>query len=172
MTKPKPYWNPYAAGVLLGLVVLASFLLTGRGIGASGAAKRVQAAVLHSIDPTFAEESKSIGKMFVNPRRSPLNSWIVFVVLGVAIGGFAGALTGRRFKRETIKGPRISRESRWVLAVLGGLLSGVAASLARGCTSGQAVTGGAQLSLGSWVFMFAVFGGAYGLAWFVRREWI
>ena len=170
--KPKPFWNPYAAGVMLGLVVLISFVLTGRGIGASGAVKRVQATVLHDIDPTWAEESKNIGKYFADPQRSALNSWIVFVVVGVAIGGFAGALTGRRIRVETIRGPGISRESRWALAVLGGLLSGYAAQLARGCTSGQAVTGGAQLSLGSWIFMFAVFGGAYGLAYFVRRQWI
>jgi len=170
--KPKPFWNPYGAGVMLGLVVLASFVLTGRGIGASGAIKRVQAAVLHQVDPTWAEESKNIGGYFADPQRSALNSWIVFVLLGVAIGGFAGALTGRRIRLETIRGPSIARESRWALAVLGGMLSGYAAQLARGCTSGQAITGGAQLSLGSWIFMFAVFGGAYGLAYFVRRQWI
>jgi hypothetical protein len=28
------------------------------------------------------------------------------------------------------------------------------------------------LALGSWIFMFAVFGGAYGLAYFLRKEWI
>jgi hypothetical protein len=27
------------------------------------------------------------------------------------------------------------------------------------------------LSAGSWVFMFAVFGGAYALAYFVRKFW-
>ena len=81
-------------------------------------------------------------------------------------------MTGRRFKVETIFGPRFTREDRWVLAFAGGLLSGFAAQIARGCTSGQAVTGGAQLALGSWVFMFSVFAGAYGLAWFVRKEWI
>ena len=31
--------------------------------------------------------------------------------------------------------------------------------------------GGATLALGSWAFMFAVFGGAYALAYFVRRLW-
>jgi uncharacterized protein len=71
-----------------------------------------------------------------------------------------------------VHGPRIGNSGRLVLAFAGGALSGVAAQIARGCTSGQALTGGAQLALGSWVFMFAVFGGAYGLAWFVRKEWI
>ena len=43
------------------------------------------------------------------------------------------------------------------------------ARLARGCTSGQALSGGAVLAAGSWAFMFAVFGGAYGLAYFLRE---
>ena len=35
------FWNPYLAGVLLGLVLLASFLIMGKGLGASGAANRM-----------------------------------------------------------------------------------------------------------------------------------
>ena len=170
--QPKPYWNPYLAGVFLGLVVLASFVATGRGIGASGAFKHAGAAVLHAAAPTWAEENKNIGPIFEDPTRSPLDDWIVFLAVGVAIGGGVGAVTARRFRLETVRGPRIARENRWVLALFGGALSGIAAQIARGCTSGQAVTGGAQLALGSWVFMFAVFGGAYGLAWFLRKEWI
>jgi hypothetical protein len=33
------------------------------------------------------------------------------------------------------------------------------------------LSGGAVLSVGSWVFMFAVFAGAYALAYFLRRVW-
>jgi len=146
-------------------------VLTGRGLGASGAYKLVAAAGVHQLDPTWAEENGNIGPSF-SPGRSVLDNAIVFIVLGTLVGGAIGAWTAGRFKRETIHGPRIARENRWVFAVVGGMLSGFAAQLARGCTSGQALTGGAQLALGSWVFMFAVFGGAYGLAWFVRREWI
>jgi hypothetical protein len=48
---------------------------------------------------------------------------------------------------------------------------GYGARLARGCTSGQALSGGAVLSAGSWAFMLAVFAGAYALAYFVRKLW-
>jgi len=171
MTVKKPFWNPYAAGIGLGLVLLLSFIVTGRGLGASGAMKRVQAAVVHKIDPTYAEQNPNIGSYF-GPERGPLDAWIVFLAIGVVLGGFAGALSAGRIRIETIHGPSFNRESRWILAVLGGVISGFAAQMARGCTSGQALTGGAQLALGSWVFMFAVFGGAYALAWFVRRQWI
>ena len=37
--------------------------------------------------------------------------------------------------------------------------------------SGQALSGGALLSVGSWVFMMAVFAGGYGMAYFIRRQW-
>ena len=48
---------------------------------------------------------------------------------------------------------------------------GVGAVLARGCTSGLALTGGALLSAGSWLFMMAAFAGAYVFAPFVRKAW-
>jgi len=167
----RPFWNPYVAGIALGLVLLASFVVVGRGLGASGAYKLAGAAVIHQAAPTFAEENENIGPSF-HPGRSVLNEWIVFLAVGTFFGGAVGAFTAGRFKWQTIRGPRISKENRWVLAVVGGALSGFAAQLARGCTSGQALTGGAQLALGSWVFMLSVFGGAYALAWFVRKEWI
>ncbi|HEY5775056.1 MAG TPA: YeeE/YedE thiosulfate transporter family protein, partial [Xanthomonadales bacterium] len=64
-----------------------------------------------------------------------------------------------------------STGTRWFLACVGGTLMGYGARLARGCTSGQALSGGAVLSVGSWAFMFAVFGGAYALAYFFRKAW-
>jgi uncharacterized membrane protein YedE/YeeE len=167
----KPYWNPYAAGIALGLVALASFVLTGKGLGSSGAAKHLEAAAIHAVDPTFAEENANIGPFF-HPGQSALSEWIVFVGLGTMIGGAVGGFTARRLGVETIRGPRMTRNGRLVLAFVGGALSGIAAQIARGCTSGQAVTGGAELALGSWVFMFSVFGGAYAIAYLVRRQWI
>jgi uncharacterized membrane protein YedE/YeeE len=168
----RPYWNPYLAGFALGLVLLASFVLTGRGLGASGTFKHVAAAAMHAASPTWAEENRNVGKFFADPARSSMDDWIVWLSLGTAIGGAIAVFTARRFELETVRGPRADVRYRWVLAVLGGALAGFGAQLARGCTSGQALTGGAQLALGSWVFMFSVFGGAYALAWFFRRQWI
>jgi len=58
-----------------------------------------------------------------------------------------------------------------LFAFLGGSIMGYGARMARGCTSGQALSGGAVLSVGSWAFMFSVFAGGYALAYFVRRLW-
>ena len=74
-------------------------------------------------------------------------------------------------KLETQSGPRISVKTRWAVATVGGILMGFGARLARGCTSGQALSGGAVLSVGSWAFMLAVFAGGYALAYSVRRLW-
>ena len=56
-------------------------------------------------------------------------------------------------------------------AIAGGVLMGFAARLARGCTSGQALTGGAVMAFGSWIFMLAVFAGGYVTAPLARRQW-
>ncbi len=169
--KKDNFWNPYVAGFVLGLVLLASFVVTGKGLGASGAMKAVGAVAIHCTNPTWAEESHDIGGLF-SPGKSPLMSWIVFVAMGVLIGGALAVFSAGRFKVETIHGPRFSRNARWTMAIAGGVISGIAAQIGRGCTSGQALTGGAQLALGSWVYMFSVFAGAYGLAYFVRKQWI
>lgn len=171
MDNPKPLWNPYLAGVLLGLVTLACFVLTGRGIGASAGVKGCVAGTAHLLAPAWTLGNDHLGGL-VRPDHSPFNAWAVWMLFGTLLGGLAGALTGRRLRVETVRGPRIGVRARWALALAGGVLSGWAAQLARGCTSGQGITGGAQLALGSWVFLLAVFCGGYGLAWFVRRQWI
>jgi uncharacterized membrane protein YedE/YeeE len=48
---------------------------------------------------------------------------------------------------------------------------GIGAVLARGCTSGQALTGGALLSVGSWTFMLAAFAAGYAVAPALKRAW-
>ena len=103
--------------------------------------------------------------------KNPLDAWVVLGVVGVALGGALSGLLAGRWKLETFKGPRLGTRTRWALALTGGLIMGFAARLARGCTSGQALTGGATLATGAWVFMFAVFGGGYLLAYPLRRLW-
>jgi len=167
----RPYWNPYLAGVALGLVLLATFMVAGNGLGASAFPKRSIALVADQMAPTWTAENPALGN-YVASGEHPLKNWLVIEVVGVLLGGFIGAMTAGRFKTGVDKGPRISTPNRLRLALAGGVIMGVAAGIARGCTSGQALSGGATLAAGSWVFMLMVFGGGYALAYVVRREWI
>jgi uncharacterized membrane protein YedE/YeeE len=166
----RPFWNPYIAGVALGLVLLGSFLIMGFGLGASGAATRLAVGAAHLVAPGTIEGNTYFGQ-YVGEGKHVLDDWLVFEVLGVFLGGALGAYSAGRMKLGLEKGPRVSNGSRLVFALVGGVLMGFAARLARGCTSGQALTGGAALSLGSWIFMMAVFAGGYLVAPLVRRQW-
>ena len=163
-------WNPYVAGVLLGVVLFLSFFITSHGLGSSGGVNRIAVAVQDLVVPEYVDSVPYIARM-AGGDKNPLDSWIVWEVAGILLGGFASGMLRKRVKLQTYHGPQISSRSRWGYAFLGGLLMGYGARLARGCTSGQALSGGAVLSVGSWAFMFAVFAGGYGLAWFVRRLW-
>jgi hypothetical protein len=92
--------------------------------------------------------------------------------VGTILGGFTSGLVNRRVKLELRKGPHITTRTRVVFAFLGGAVMAYGARLARGCTSGQALSGGAVLSVGSWAVAMAIFASGYAMAWFVRRLWI
>lgn len=164
------YWNPYVAGVAIGLTLLAAFYVLGTGLGASGAFTQFLAAAGEKLAPAWTEANRYLGQ-YTGEGKNPLKDWMVFQFAGVFLGGLIGAVTAGRLKFEVERGPQSAARQRLLLAFAGGAITGVAARLARGCTSGQALTGGAQLALGSWAFMMAVFAAAFSLAYFVRRQW-
>lgn len=164
--------NPYWAGFALGLVLLAAFVIMGRGLGASGAFTTAVATAVHAAAPAHAEGNAFYREYLGDGTTNPLLDWLVFEVLGVFVGGFLSGALANRLQVTIEKGPRVSTPGRLVLAFIGGALMAIGAKLALGCTSGQALTGGALLNLGSWIFMLCVFAGAYALAWFLRREWL
>lgn len=163
--------NPYLAGIILGMVLLLSFYLTGRGLGASGAMKSVVVTTIDVVDQEKAEASSFYGKYLADDK-NPMNSWLVFQVLGVLVGGFlSGALAGR-LGVKTEHSPKITSRKRILLAIAGGALFGFGSQLGRGCTSGAALSGMATLSLAGFVTMAAIFGTAYLFAYFFRKNWI
>jgi uncharacterized membrane protein YedE/YeeE len=166
----KPYANPYVAGLMLGLVLFTAFFLTGNGLGASGGLNRILVFFEDLIAPDHVNTTPYLLNM-AGGDLNPLNSWVVYLTIGAILGGFVSGWRNGRIKWETNKGPQITNKQRWLFAFVGGSFMGFGARLARGCTSGQALSGGAVLSVGSWAFMFAVFGGAYALAYFVKKLW-
>ena len=53
--KRQPYWPNWAAGVGLGLILLAAFFIAGRGLGGSGALSRATGVGLHMVMTEHAE---------------------------------------------------------------------------------------------------------------------
>lgn len=165
------YWNPYFGGLLLGLLIIFTFYFTGRGLGASGAMKSSVVSLVNTIAPAHAE-SNGYYSQFISEGKSPMSNWLVFETLGVFLGAFlSGAFKGR-LKFEIEHSPKITSRRRIIFALLGGLLFGLGAQIARGCTSGAALSGMAVLSVGGFVTMLSIFGTGFIVAYFFRKNWI
>ena len=169
-TVAKPYWNPYLVGILLGLVLLATYLATGRGLGATGAFSAAAASIAGALSPEHAAANIVHAKYWNDG--APLASWTLFLLTGAFVGALVSGIAGHRVRWSVERGPQVSDGGRLALALAGGFIAAYGAKIAKGCTSGQALTGGAILNVGSLVFMVAVFAAAYGLAYFVRKEWL
>jgi uncharacterized membrane protein YedE/YeeE len=167
---PDRYWDPYVAGVLLGLLLFLTFFLTGHGLGSSGGVNRILVALEDFVLPRHVDTTPYLAAM-AGGERNPLDHWIVWQVVGILVGGFVSGWMRGRVRFETRHGPQITPRTRWVMAFIGGILMGYGARLARGCTSGQGLSGSAVLSAGSWMFLASVFLGGYLIAWFLRRLW-
>ena len=161
------YGNPYLTGTFLGFVLLASFLLLGAGLGASGGLARLAAYIEGIFFPAHTLASEYFGAW----GKHPLNYYLVYMLIGIFLGGLFSAVSNKRVSFGLEKGKSASIKMRTVFALAGGILVGFASRLAGGCTSGQALTGGALLLTGSIALLICVFAGGYAAAFFVRRQW-
>jgi uncharacterized protein len=168
MRGPRPYADPHATGVCLGLVLFACFALTGQGLGASGAFASVASGVVASVSPETAVRSAYFRSYLQDG--SPWTAWLVVEIIGVLVGAAASAALAGRTRRTFAHAPRPAAH-RLFASVGGGFLMGVGAALARGCTSGLALSGGALLSVGAWIFMVALFIAGFLAAPLLRRLW-
>ena len=131
------FCNPYLAGVALGLVLLTSFLVMGKGLGASGAANRFGVAVAEVVAPSHVEANPHL-RSTRGDRASVLDDWLVFEVFGVIIGGALGAYTAGRFGAKVIRGAGVKVATRLTFAFSGTSLPttcGASDLMAAACTS-------------------------------------
>jgi uncharacterized membrane protein YedE/YeeE len=168
----RKYLNPYLGGVLLGLVLLAANFVSGRGLGASGAVKSVVATTIEAVDKNASETMPFMAEYAGTHSGSPMKSWLVFQMMGVIVGGFLSGAVAGRLKLKVEHSPKITSRRRLIFALAGGILFGLGSQIGRGCTSGSALSGMGVLSLGGFVTMMAIFGTAFALAYFFRRNWI
>jgi uncharacterized membrane protein YedE/YeeE len=164
-----PYGSPYLAGVGIGVVLIVAYVVMGHGVGVSGALTSVvgTAATAASNAPASPAWTGYAASGF----GGLLGDWFVVEVIGITLGGLASAALAGRLRRETERGTGVGVSRRLAFAVGGGAIMGIGARLAKGCTSGQALTGGSLLSVGSWIFIATAFAAGYLVAPLVRREW-
>ena len=159
--------NPYYAGVLLGVTLLASYLILGAGLGASSGIARAAAYCELALAPARTLASAYFGSW----GQQPLKYYLVFMLAGVFCGGLISVLLANRFQFKLERGAKCAPKKRLLFTLAGGILVGFTSRLANGCTSGQALSGSAVLLTGSLLFLICVFTGGYAAAWFVRRQW-
>ncbi len=167
--KDKRYWSPYVAGLCLGVTLLATFYIAGRGLGASGAITLVTAQSTYTLVPDFISRLKYF-EQYITPL-APLINWNLFLLGGLLLGSLASALLSGNFKVLLDKGKSMSVRTRLLTSLTGGMLIGFAARLARGCTSGIALSGGAQLAVSGWIFVISMFAAGFIVAALFRRLW-
>src|SRR2546428_6263174 len=147
MSPMRPYWSPYLAGVALGLTLLATYLLMGFGLGASGAFAQVAARLEGAVAPGRAHANPYLvgyldaGRLWAQ--------WIVVEMVGVIVGAVLGAWTAGRFAWRLEKGPRIGAGRRLLFAFIGGAAVGLPGRGAPGWKSGGALSRGAGLGPGA-----------------------
>src|SRR5699024_6519133 len=139
-------WSPWVGGVLLGLIAIAAWVLStaaGRngGLGITTPSANI-ATFLATGDVTLVDCS-------------------VMLVLGILIGSFAAAKLSGEFRWRT-------PDCRTMLrSAAGGVLMGVGAALAGGCTIGNSLVETALFSYQGWVSLVAIMLGTWGAAWFL-----
>lgn len=167
--KKDSFWSPYIAGAGLGLTLLATFVIAGWGLGASSAFSLLTGVGLEKLSPAYAQKltyfSQSLNV------ESPLLNWVLFEIMGLFLGALVASLMAGNFKLRFDKPVHMSNGSRIITAFGGGIIIGFASRLARGCTSGVALSGGAQLALAGWVFVIAMFVSGFVAAALFRRLW-
>jgi hypothetical protein len=139
----------------------------GAGLGASAGIARTGAWLQSCMFSEHVFSSDYFGRWGENP----MAYYLVFMFFGVFAGGLVSSQLANRGKIMIEKGSAVSGKKRLIYALVGGILAGFASRIAGGCTSGQALTGGAMLVNGSLIFMITCFAGGYGFAWFVRGQW-
>lgn len=163
-------WSPYAAGILIGLLQIPALLLLDTAVGTSSSYVTLGATlVANTVDPAIDTIRYAASHL-----SGPKNWWQVAMVVGIALGAFLSArLSGMRRSGispvwQRALGPT-SNGKRFAMAFGAGFIMLLGARIADGCTSGHGISGIAQLGLGSFTAVTAMFAGGIAVAAMLRR---
>lgn len=150
-------WSPWAAGVLLGLTAVGSYVLVGKTIGSSGGIESIDSILLKTFGSSWAN------LLYFKFQMPPVVSFQILLFVGMILGAMTSSLWSKDFKFRMmpdqqwtkIFGP--SKLKRWSLIFIGGVIIEFSAGIAGGCTSGLAISGTMQLSPAGLIFIVGLF---------------
>ena len=156
-------WSPYAVGIGIGLLSCITFLLSDKPIGCSTAFSRTSGMIERLFRGGIAAE-KAYYKKF-----APVIDWEWMLVLGVFVGAFLSAMLSGQFQMVWVPPKWVGTfgntpVTRWVVSLIGGIILGVGARWAGGCTSGHGISGTLQLGVSSWLAAICFFIGGIATA--------
>lgn len=130
--------HPYVAGALVGVIGIIAWPLsaaTGRnyGLGITG--------------PTANLNN------YIVTGQAEFFDWGVLLVLGILVGSFIAAKLSSEFRVRVPDAATVGR------SIIGGVLMGIGASLANGCTVGNGMVETALFSYQGWIGLAAIAGG-------------
>ncbi len=162
-------WSPYLSGILIGLLQVPAFLLVGTALGTSSSYVTMSATAAEWLDPAI----RGIGYASRHLDGAK-NWWQVALVAGIAFGAFVSSrLSGTVRSGASPVWARslgqASRGTRFLMASGGGFLLLLGARIADGCTTGHGISGIAQLAVGSFIAVAAMFAGGIATAALYKR---
>ncbi|CAA7600425.1 Sulphur transport domain protein [Acididesulfobacillus acetoxydans] len=153
----KKLWSPWAAGFVLGLTCVATYVLANTTIGSSGG--------LESIDSILGKAFRLpwANTMYFRFQMPPVITFQMMLFVGMLLGSFVSSKWSHDFKLRVMPeqewsqnfGP--SKLKRWGMMFLGGVIIEYAAGIAGGCTSGLAISGSMQLAPAGFIFIVGLF---------------
>jgi uncharacterized membrane protein YedE/YeeE len=161
-------WSPYAVGAGIGILSWFTFLLSDKPIGCSTAFARTSGMIERLFRGSKVAEKPYYAKF------APTVDWQWMLVLGVVIGAFISAKLSGQFQLQWVLdrweiafGSAIS--ARWLVALIGGVVMGIGARWAGGCTSGHGISGTLQMAISSWLAAICFFIGGIVTATVILR---
>ncbi len=158
-------WSPYLVGVLIGVLSWVSFLISQKPLGASTAYARSSGIIAKLFCGRCIKD-----KIYYQEKAKPEIDWQWMLVLGMIVGGFLSAVLYGDFALELISVTEYESVlnstliTRYLSALVGGILLGFGARWADGCTSGHGISGALQLSITSWIAVISFFVGGVATA--------
>lgn len=172
-------WPWYIAGPIIGLTVPVLLLLGNKALGISSTLRQICAACVPAKIPLFHYDWKK-------------NSWNLFFIVGLLIGGILGGVVFRNPEPVKISSATVSYLKQFnlndpnglmpaeifnfntlctlkgfLMIIVGGFLVGFGTRYARGCTSGHGILGLSALQWPSFIATASFFIGGILFSYFV-----